>query len=165
MILLSVKQRLESGSGISFTEFTYQLLQAYDFAQLRSRYQCTIQLGGSDQYGNIMSGIELMGKLQSSPASDPVTQARSPESDPETNSNRNVAFGLTIPLLTTREGEKFGKSAGNAVWLDPKLTSPVEFYQVENLFVCLLKYLTCSPRLRFFLFCCRHLYPYPIQTF
>ncbi|KAA1097790.1 tyrosyl-tRNA synthetase [Puccinia graminis f. sp. tritici] len=125
----SVKQRLESGSGISFTEFTYQLLQAYDFAQLRSRYRCTIQLGGSDQYGNIMSGIELMSKLQSSPASDPVTQTRSPESDPETTSNRNVAFGLTIPLLTTREGEKFGKSAGNAVWLDPKLTSPVEFYQ------------------------------------
>ncbi|OAV90318.1 hypothetical protein PTTG_07346 [Puccinia triticina 1-1 BBBD Race 1] len=128
----SVKQRLESGSGISFTEFTYQLLQAYDFAQLRSRYQCTIQLGGSDQYGNIMSGIELMAKLQSSSTTHLGTEGISGSTqqlNSDENSNHNVAFGLTVPLLTTREGEKFGKSAGNAVWLDPNLTSPVEFYQ------------------------------------
>lgn len=127
----SVKQRLESGSGISFTEFTYQLLQAYDFAQLRSKYQCTVQLGGSDQYGNIMSGIELMTKLQTSSSSHNLeigekSASSIQESDSE---NLNVGFGLTVPLLTTKEGEKFGKSAGNAVWLDPHLTSPVEFYQ------------------------------------
>ncbi|PLW56618.1 hypothetical protein PCANC_01457 [Puccinia coronata f. sp. avenae] len=128
----SVKQRLESGSGISFTEFTYQLLQAYDFAKLRSKYRCTVQLGGSDQYGNIMSGIELMTKLQTSSSQNLNTQGNSgsiQELDLESHSNLNVAFGLTVPLLTTKEGEKFGKSAGNAVWLDPNLTSPVEFYQ------------------------------------
>ncbi|KAI7933837.1 hypothetical protein MJO29_016675 [Puccinia striiformis f. sp. tritici] len=114
----SVKQRIESGTGISFTEFTYQLLQAQDFVELRSRYECTIQLGGSDQYGNIMSGIELMSKLHH--------HQQSPSSSGE---EAHVAYGLTIPLLTTKNGQKFGKSAGNAVWLDPTLTSPVEFYQ------------------------------------
>lgn len=114
----SVKQRLDSGSGISFTEFSYQLLQAYDFAQLRSRYQCTVQVGGSDQYGNIMSGIDLITRLRKHSGEDSL-----PKSNPD------VAYGVTTPLLTTSEGEKFGKSAGNAVWLDPALTSPVEFYQ------------------------------------
>jgi tyrosyl-tRNA synthetase len=81
-----------------------------------------------------MSGIELMTKLQTSSSQNLNTQGNSgsiQELDSESHSNLNVAFGLTVPLLTTKEGEKFGKSAGNAVWLDPNLTSPVEFYQVS----------------------------------
>ncbi|KNZ61625.1 tyrosine--tRNA ligase [Puccinia sorghi] len=143
----SVKQRLESGSGISFTEFTYQLLQAYDFAQLRSKYQCTVQLGGSDQYGNIMSGIELMTKLQNSSSShDLGIGEKSVSSIQESDSeNLNVGFGLTVPLLTTREGEKFGKSAGNAVWLDPHLTSPTFISIPDSEVFKYLKMLTFVP--------------------
>ncbi|MBW0471279.1 hypothetical protein O181_010994 [Austropuccinia psidii MF-1] len=116
----SVKQRLESGTGISFTEFTYQLLQAHDFSELHLRYDCSVQIGGSDQYGNIMSGIEL------------ITRAQTLSSSGQNYSNSgslHVAYGLTTPLLTTAKGEKFGKSAGNAIWLDPELTPPVDLYQ------------------------------------
>ncbi|KAG6857684.1 hypothetical protein H0H87_004100 [Tephrocybe sp. NHM501043] len=109
----SVKARLTSQRGLSFTEFTYQLLQAYDFYHLNKTHSCTIQIGGSDQWGNILAGIELIGRLES-PASD-VAEAE--------------AFGLTTPLLTTASGDKFGKSAGNAVWLDTSLTSVFDFYQ------------------------------------
>lgn len=111
----SVKARLASQHGISFTEFTYQLLQAYDFYYLNKHHRCTIQVGGSDQWGNIVAGIELIGKL--SPGN--VAQSGASEG----------AFGLTTPLLTTPSGEKFGKSAGNAVWLDENLTSVFDFYQ------------------------------------
>ncbi|KAK0226117.1 hypothetical protein IW262DRAFT_741144 [Armillaria fumosa] len=107
----SVRARLESHQGMSFTEFTYQLLQAYDFYYLHKHYGCTIQVGGSDQWGNIVAGVELIGRL--SPPSDTVPEP----------------FGVTTPLLTTASGEKFGKSAGNAVWLDPTLTSIFDFYQ------------------------------------
>lgn len=113
----SVRARLESQQGLSFTEFTYQLLQAYDFYYLYKHHKCNIQVGGSDQWGNILAGLELIGR-----------QGNSCSSGLETS-----AFGLTTPLLTTSTGEKFGKSAGNAVWLDPKLTSIFDFYQVRSL--------------------------------
>ncbi|KJA19890.1 hypothetical protein HYPSUDRAFT_43757 [Hypholoma sublateritium FD-334 SS-4] len=111
----SVSARLSSQQGLSFTEFTYQLLQAYDFYHLNKHFGCTIQVGGSDQWGNIVAGLELIGKL-----GDPLTSKRP---------LANEAFGITTPLLTTSSGEKFGKSAGNAVWLNPTLTSVFDFYQ------------------------------------
>ncbi|GAA5913350.1 hypothetical protein JCM5296_003141 [Sporobolomyces johnsonii] len=113
----SVKSRLDSSSGLSFTEFSYQLLQAYDFLTLHRQHNCTIQLGGSDQLGNIVSGIDMIRK---SKFGVDATEAGK-EDDP--------AFGVTFPLLTTAAGEKFGKSAGNAVWLDPGMTSPFDLYQ------------------------------------
>jgi tyrosyl-tRNA synthetase len=119
----SVKSRLGSTSGISFTEFTYQLLQAYDFYELNRRCGCTIQLGGNDQLGNIASGIEMIGKENRESVG--VVEG-------EEDEEREGAYGVTLPLLTTYNGEKFGKSAGNAVWIDPELTSPYEFYQVRK---------------------------------
>ncbi|KAI8060724.1 tyrosine-tRNA ligase [Gongronella butleri] len=107
----SVKSRLDSTQGISFTEFAYQLLQAYDFYYLYKHHDCRIQLGGSDQWGNITAGIDMIGRRN------PVDQA-SPK-----------AYGITIPLLLTSTGEKFGKSAGNAVWLDESMTTIFDFYQ------------------------------------
>lgn len=116
---VSVSTRLSSQQGLSFTEFTYQLLQAYDFYHLNKHFGCTIQVGGSDQWGNIVAGLELIGKLGA-----PLASERTPTRE---------AFGITTPLLTTSSGEKFGKSAGNAVWLDPTLTSVFDFYQVSIL--------------------------------
>ncbi|KAJ6586961.1 hypothetical protein DFH09DRAFT_1308046 [Mycena vulgaris] len=108
----SVRTRLESRQGISFTEFTYQLLQAYDFYHLHKQFGCSVQIGGSDQWGNIVAGISLINRIN----------ARDPDAPP-------TAFGLTTPLLTSATGVKFGKTAGNAVWLDPNLTSVFSFYQ------------------------------------
>jgi tyrosyl-tRNA synthetase len=102
----AIKRRLESDEGISFTEFTYPLLQAYDFLVLHDRYNCTLQMGGSDQWGNIVAGVDLIRRLRG---------AR--------------AHGLVFPLVTTTAGVKFGKTEAGAVWLDPKLTSPYRFYQ------------------------------------
>lgn len=96
------------GNGISFTEFSYQILQAIDFYQLNKNHGVQMQIGGSDQWGNITAGIDLIHKLMGS--------------DRE-------AFGLTIPLMLKADGTKFGKSAGGAIWLDPEKTSPYEFYQ------------------------------------
>ena len=106
----SVKLRLErEGSGLSFTEFTYQLLQGYDFCYLREKYNCKIQLGGSDQWGNIMTGTEIIRKKMGS------------ETD---------AFALVWPLATRADGKKFGKSEGGTnIWLDPEMTTPYQFYQ------------------------------------
>ncbi len=103
----SVRARLEDrDQGISYTEFSYMLLQAYDFFHLYDHYGCRIQGGGNDQWGNITAGIDLVRK------------------------KRGVeVYGMTCPLITTASGEKFGKSAGNAVWLDPRQTSPYQFYQ------------------------------------
>lgn len=109
----SVQARLESKQGISFTEFTYQLLQAYDFQHLHDKFGCDVQIGGSDQWGNILAGIDLI---------------RRTNSDGEEEALE--VFGLTTPILTTVSGEKIGKSAGNAIWLDPELTSVFDFYQV-----------------------------------
>jgi tyrosyl-tRNA synthetase len=106
----SVKNRLDSPEGLSFNEFAYQLFQAYDFYQLHVNEGCTVQLGGSDQWGNITAGMDLIRRKLGSSVSVDV-------------------FGLTIPLVTSSTGEKFGKSAGNAVWLDADELSPLEFYQ------------------------------------
>ncbi|HWV15358.1 MAG TPA: tyrosine--tRNA ligase [Cellvibrio sp.] len=103
----SVKQRIErEGEGISFTEFAYMLLQSYDFAELYQRNQCTLQIGGSDQWGNITGGIELARRTHG-----------------------GHVFGLTMPLVTKADGTKFGKTESGTVWLDPSKTSPYAFYQ------------------------------------
>lgn len=103
----SVKQRIErEGSGISFTEFTYMLLQSYDFAELYRRHGCTLQIGGSDQWGNITGGIDLTRRLHG-----------------------GEAYGLTLPLVTKADGTKFGKTETGTIWLDASKTSPYAFYQ------------------------------------
>lgn len=125
----SVKNRLQSPEGISFTEFSYQLLQAYDFYHLYSSHNCKIQIGGSDQWGNIMAGMDIIRKKLSSHNHSPDPSSNpSPESDIEP-----TAFALTMPLVTTATGEKFGKSAGNAIWLDENMLSHYDFYQVPLL--------------------------------
>ncbi|RIA84466.1 tyrosine-tRNA ligase [Glomus cerebriforme] len=116
----SVKSRMENTGGISFTEFSYQLLQAYDFWHLYHYHQCRIQLGGSDQWGNITAGIDLIHKKKSDTKT--ITGSLEPI-------EHTTAFGVTMPLLLTSTGEKFGKSAGNAIWLDDKMTSAYELYQ------------------------------------
>lgn len=103
----AVKQRLNRDDvGISFTEFAYNLLQAYDFASLNTHLGVELQIGGSDQWGNITSGIDLTRRF-----------------------NQKQVFGMTVPLITKSDGTKFGKTEGGAVWLDPKKTSPYKFYQ------------------------------------
>lgn len=103
----SVRRRLEDrDQGISYTEFSYMMLQAYDFLHLCRAQNCLLQAGGNDQWGNIVAGIDLIHKAEG-----------------------RQAYGFTWPLITTASGEKFGKSAGNAVWLDPEMTSPYQFYQ------------------------------------
>ncbi|CAN6624028.1 tyrosine--tRNA ligase, mitochondrial [Trichomonascus vanleenenianus] len=110
----SVKSRLNSDQGIGFNEFTYQVLQAYDFWHLFKTYNCRLQLGGNDQWGNITAGTDLISRLRGHLKGDMA---------------KNDAYGITVPLLTTPSGEKFGKSAGNAVWLDGELTKPYDLYQ------------------------------------
>ncbi|MCX8099176.1 MAG: tyrosine--tRNA ligase [Casimicrobiaceae bacterium] len=125
----SVKSRLERPeSGISYTEFSYQLLQAFDFAELYRRYGCTLQIGGSDQWGNITAGIDLGRRLHGA-----------------------QLYGLTCPLLTTSDGKKMGKTERGALWLDPARTSAYAFYQYwinvadADVGMC-LRYLTELPR-------------------
>ena len=100
----SVRARL--ATGISYTEFSYQLLQAYDFRELSRRHGCTMQMGGSDQWGNITAGMDLIRRLRG-----------------------GKAHGLVMPLITTASGTKFGKTESGTIWLDPDLTSPYQFYQ------------------------------------
>jgi len=100
----SVKARLEG--GLSYTEFSYMLLQAFDFLQLYRMYKCTMQVGGSDQWGNITAGVDLIRRVDAA-----------------------EAHGFVAPLITTATGKKFGKTEGGAVWLDPAMTSPYQFYQ------------------------------------
>ena len=103
----SVKQRIDrEGSGISFTEFTYMILQSYDFAELNARQNCTLQIGGSDQWGNILGGVDLTRRM-----------------------NKNAVHGLTLPLVTKSDGTKFGKTESGTIWLDASKTSPYAFYQ------------------------------------
>jgi len=124
----SVRSRLESESGISYTEFSYQLLQAYDFTHLRSTLGCELQIGGTEQWGNITAGTDLIRKKLGLPA-----------------------WGLTFPLITKADGTKFGKTEGGAVWLDPRKTSPYRFYQFfinteDSMVVGYLKKFTLLPR-------------------
>ena len=101
----SVKARLE-GSGISYTEFSYQLLQAMDYLELHRRHGCTLQVGGSDQWGNLVAGVDLIRRVESS-----------------------SVHALATPLITKPDGTKYGKTEGGAIWLSPEMTSPYEFYQ------------------------------------
>lgn len=102
----AVSARLNSEHGISYTEFSYQILQGYDFLELFRRYDCTLQMGGSDQWGNLTSGTDLIRKAE----------------------GKSVHI-MATPLITSSDGKKFGKSEGNAIWLDEELTSPYAFYQ------------------------------------
>lgn len=102
----SVQARLNSDTGMSFAEFTYQVFQAYDWLQLMKKYNCCFQIGGSDQMGNIMSGYDLI-----------------------TKSTRKQVYGITLPLITAEGGKKFGKSLMNAVWLSPTKSSSFQLYQ------------------------------------
>ncbi|HUN64531.1 MAG TPA: tyrosine--tRNA ligase [Bacteroidota bacterium] len=102
----SVKSRIAQEQGMSFTEFSYSLLQSYDFLELSDRYGCTLQMGGSDQWGNIVSGTDLIRRLRA-----------------------REAYGVVFPLITTSSGVKFGKTESGTVWLDPARTSPYRFYQ------------------------------------
>jgi tyrosyl-tRNA synthetase len=102
----SVKRRTESEDGISYTEFSYSLLQAYDYLVLHDRFGCTLQMGGSDQWGNITAGMDLIRRVRGA-----------------------KAHGLVLPLVTTASGTKFGKTEAGTIWLDPTLTKPYEFHQ------------------------------------
>ena len=102
----SVKLRLDREQPLSFLEFNYMILQAYDFWELKKRHDCRLQLGGSDQWGNIINGIELIRRV-----------------------DRSEAYGITTPLVTTSSGSKMGKTADGAIWLDEDLTNPHEFWQ------------------------------------
>jgi tyrosyl-tRNA synthetase len=103
----SVRRRIEDSSqGISYTEFSYMVLQSYDFVVLSRDYDCSIQMGGSDQWGNITAGIDLVRRMES-----------------------KQAYAITYPLVTKSDGTKFGKSSGGAIWLNPEMTSPFSFYQ------------------------------------
>ncbi|KAJ3156888.1 tyrosyl-tRNA synthetase [Geranomyces michiganensis] len=115
----SVRTRLDSPEGISFTEFSYQLLQAYDFWHLYREEGCRVQIGGSDQWGNILAGMDIIRRKAGRAE---MILGEEEEAEP-------FAFGVTLPLVTTAKGEKFGKSEGNAIWLDPELLSPYDFYQ------------------------------------
>jgi tyrosyl-tRNA synthetase len=124
----TVARRLASDEGISFTEFAYQVLQGMDFLELYRRHGCTLQTGGSDQWGNLLAGTELIRKAEG------VT-----------------AHALTTPLMVKGDGSKFGKTAGGSVWLDPEMTSPYAFYQFwlnsdDADVVALLKYFTFRPK-------------------
>lgn len=103
----SVSSRIEH--GLSYTEFSYMLLQSFDFSKLYDEENCTLQIGGSDQWGNITAGMEFIRRSH--------------------DDEQAKVFGLTVPLITKADGTKFGKTAGGAIWLDPKKTSPYEFYQ------------------------------------
>src|SRR5690625_81010 len=105
----SVSARIEQ--GITYTEFSYMLLQSYDFLNLYEQENCTLQIGGSDQWGNITAGMEFIRRSR------------------EDEAKEVKVFGLTVPLITKADGSKFGKTAGGAIWLDPDKTSPYEFYQ------------------------------------
>jgi tyrosyl-tRNA synthetase len=118
----SVDSRIEN--GISFTEFSYMILQSYDFMKLNETKNCSLQIGGSDQWGNITAGLDLIGRT-----------------------TKKQAFGMTMPLITKSDGTKFGKTAGGAVWLDASKTSPYQFYQFwintdDNDVIRFMKYFT-----------------------
>ena len=126
----SVKLRIKAEEGISFTEFSYSLLQAYDFLELYQRYGCTLQMGGSDQWGNITAGMELVRRVAG-----------------------GKVHGVVLPLITSSSGAKFGKTEAGTIWLDPERTSPFEFFQfwlnVEDRdAVRYLRYFTFLPKAR-----------------
>lgn len=117
----SIKRRIEQEDGLSFTEFSYMLLQAYDFLILHDRHGCTFQMGGSDQWGNIVAGADLIRRLRGGSEAAPSTGAA--------EKAKPLAYGVVFPLVTTSAGVKFGKTEAGTVWLDAKLTPPFRFYQ------------------------------------
>jgi tyrosyl-tRNA synthetase len=147
----SVRKRMESEQGISYTEFTYQLLQGYDFVHMRRQYGVKVQVGGSDQWGNILAGTDLMRRMLGLPddaagtagaaadaaASDGSSAAAAVEAAATSGSGDGAAaaaaseqgFGLTFPLLLKADGSKFGKSESGAIWLNADMLSPYQFYQ------------------------------------
>ena len=124
LTVYSVKTRMENGDGMSFAEFAYPILQSWDWWHMYHTKRVQVQIGGSDQYGNIIAGIDAINYINKNHY-DPI--------------HRQVKedflmkpMGFTVPLLTTASGEKFGKSAGNAVWLDKDMTSAFDLYQVRS---------------------------------
>ncbi|MES2984954.1 MAG: tyrosine--tRNA ligase [Pseudomonadota bacterium] len=126
MTMDSVKLRLERDQHLSFLEFNYMILQAYDFVELNRIHGCRVQMGGSDQWGNIVNGIELQRRLMAKPighaavGQSPIGKSDNPEHE---------VFGITSPLITTASGAKMGKTAGGAVWLNAELLSPYDYWQ------------------------------------
>ena len=123
MFSSSVKNKMENGDGMSFAEFSYPLVQAWDWWHMYHTKQVQLQIGGSDQYGNIIAGM------------DAVNYIRKTHYDPDIRQEKDnplmKAMGFTVPLLTTASGEKFGKSAGNAIWLSKDMTSTFDLFQVS----------------------------------
>lgn len=122
----SVKRRIEQEDGLSFTEFSYMLLQAYDFLVLYDRYGCTFQMGGSDQWGNIVAGADLIRRLR---ADRSENTASGKSTGGQAEKAKALAHGVVSPLVTTSAGVKFGKTEAGTIWLDPVLTPPFRFYQ------------------------------------
>ncbi len=142
-----MKNKLEKGDGMSFAEFTYPIMQAWDWWELYKK-GIQLQIGGGDQFGNILAGAEAVkymakhdpefqaekhaGRLR-----DPVAQSWPPSASEDAAKAKGISddpMGFTVPLLTTSAGEKFGKSAGNAIWLDKDMTSTFDLYQVRKVF-------------------------------
>lgn len=112
---------MENGEGMSFSEFSYPLFQAYDWWWMYNKYGVQLQLGGSDQYGNLCAGMDAVSYMR---------KTRGDQRVGAEDDITNATFGLATPLLTTASGEKFGKSAGNAVWLDKDMMNSFDLYQV-----------------------------------
>lgn len=129
----SVRNKMEKGDGMSFAEFTYPLLQAYDWWHMYSTKGIQLQIGGSDQFGNIIAGMDAIKHIAKTHYDPEVRQKKE---DPLMK-----PMGFTVPLLTTASGEKFGKSAGNAVWLDKEMTSTFNLYQVYRPVPCRAYYM------------------------
>lgn len=123
---------MAAGDGMSYAEFTYPLLQAWDWWHMYSHHGVQLQIGGSDQYGNIVAGMDSIKFISASQSGSQIDKEIDPMEAP---------YGITTPLLTTSSGAKFGKSAGNAVWLDKNMTSPFDLYGVCCLIILLSKIL------------------------
>jgi tyrosyl-tRNA synthetase len=144
----SVDSRL--AGGISFTEFSYMILQSYDYLQLYKEQGCRLQIGGSDQWGNITAGLELIGKSVGHEMGSEAAEAGDGAGG-ERQADKDKAFGMTLPLVTKSDGKKFGKTESGAIWLDRDKTSPYQFYQFwintdDNDVVRFLKYFTFLSR-------------------
>lgn len=136
----SIQSRLKTDQGLGFNEFTYQILQAYDFWHLFKNKNVNLQIGGNDQWGNIIAGVDLISRLQKNLTRN--TKSKQKVEEP--------TFGMTVPLLTTPTGEKFGKSAGNAIFINEELTTPYQLYQYfintpDEIVLKLLKVFTLLP--------------------
>ena len=122
--MCSVKTRMENGDGMSFAEFTYPILQSWDWWHMYHTKRIQVQIGGSDQMGNIITGMDAVNYIRKNHYDPAVRQ--------EKENFLMKPMGFTVPLLTTASGEKFGKSAGNAIWLDTDMTSAFDLYQVNS---------------------------------